>query len=110
MSKVLSKEKNPEIQTKVINRLIYRVEVGVNKVVIHYYAGQDTIGDVAKATSPNFFVFGGSDRLTNGGPDWDRTSDIVAASDALSQLSYGPINSTHYMSGWEKVKGVDGKI
>ncbi len=31
-----------------------------------------------------------SDAITVGGPDWDRTSDPVAASDVLSQLSYGP--------------------
>ena len=44
-----------------------------------------------KPSHPIFFKNIGSRTLQNGGDDWDRTSDLLRARQALSQLSYTPI-------------------
>ncbi len=37
--------------------------------------------------------------MQNGGADRDRTDDLVIANDALSQLSYGPVDEYFYVDG-----------
>ena len=50
VDKVLGKSTNPEVKASIIKRLVHKVEVGIDKVKIHYYAGEDSlqkaVGDV----------------------------------------------------------------
>ena len=50
VSKVLGEKTKPEVKAKVIERLVHKVEVGMDKVRIHYYAGEEflqkAVGDM----------------------------------------------------------------
>ena len=50
VDKIFGKCIKPEVKTKIIKRLVHKVEVGIDKVKIHYYAGEDylqrAVGDV----------------------------------------------------------------
>ena len=50
VSKTLEEKTDPEVKARIIKRLVHKVEVGVDKVKIHYYAGEDflqrAVGDM----------------------------------------------------------------
>ncbi len=45
-NKVLGEGGDPEVQAKIIKRLVHKIEIGMDKVKIHYYAGQYSLGEV----------------------------------------------------------------
>ena len=75
VGKALKEASDPEVKAKIIKRLIHKVEVGVDRVKIHYFVGEDTVG--SGSHSPRSFssmsVCSGS--LTNGGEQGIRTPD-----------------------------------
>ena len=54
---------NSEIKTKIIQKLINRIEIGKNLVRIHYLVGKSSIREICKPLSA------GSNSLTNGAQD-----------------------------------------
>lgn len=88
---------DPDQQARLIRTLVDKIELGAKDLKIHYFVGEDSIQQgLVSLTGPDFVVCNGfkkfssatcSSSLTNGGPYWDRTSDLFAASEALSQLS-----------------------
>jgi site-specific DNA recombinase len=106
----MAQKKDGEVlKSKIIQQLVHKVEIMPNGFKIHFYAGETTLrlksleldqivkGDAQKAQvsgapTSTFFNFQCSKRLTNGGPDRDRTDDLLHAMQALSQLSYRPLN------------------
>ena len=89
-----------EWRSVLINQLIHRIEIGEDRVKIHYHAGQKWIEmgleGKKKPSHPTFLKNIGSRTLQNGGPERDRTADLYTASVALSQLSYGPLLNLQY--------------
>ncbi len=64
---------NPEQKSRIFKRLIGKIEVGENKVKIHYLVGEDWAEKGTGATgrrSLDFAAAGGSRTLTNGRSDW----------------------------------------
>ncbi len=63
-----------EQQTRLIKKLIYRIELGAKDLKIHYFVGDDHIKrELANMASSSFFclnpnVATDSSSLTNGGP------------------------------------------
>ena len=56
IGKALGEYADPEIRAKIIKRLVYKVEIGTDRVKIHYYAGEDLLREaVDSSTAPNFF-------------------------------------------------------
>ena len=75
MGKALREPMMPEIKAKIIKRLVHKVEIGVDKVKIHYYAGEDSFREaLGSPTAPDFFAdsdffkCGGSSTLFSGAP------------------------------------------
>lgn len=76
-------EANSEVKSKIIQRLIHKVEVGVDSVVVHYNVDKRNLGPKIKKpdSRSGFFknssvsnCFNSSNSLTNGAQDW---SDVV---------------------------------
>ena len=64
----------PKIKSRIIQRLVYKVEVGEDSVVVHFNVDKRNLGPKTKKASdleaflsrPNFFYHNGSNSLTNG--------------------------------------------
>ncbi len=115
-------DQNPEIQAEIVRKIVHKIEVLRDGYEIFYHAGLnhysaelgDSPGSAASffaqneqrpASSPRrggsrpHFLFSsksvaGSTLFLNGGPDRDRTDDLLIANEALYQLSYGPARIT----------------
>ncbi len=113
--------RSQEVRAKIVKKLVHKVEFKPGGFRLHYFVGKNEIanseweinqeleqsqlqatgsdGGKGLTLSPvpalnpnkNFFNISGSKRLTNGGPDRDRTDDLLHAMQALSQLSYRPL-------------------
>ena len=58
IGQALEEEKDPEVKAKLLRRLIHKVEVGIDKIRIHYFAGQHNVGGADLNALPNFMVSG----------------------------------------------------
>ena len=91
VSKSLAEEIDAEIRAKILRRLVHKVEVGTDGIVIHYYAGKDSIEGGGDASSPHFFEKKGLCSLTNGRPRGIRTPFSALGKPRSIQLNYGAI-------------------
>ena len=91
VKKGLEEDSTKEWRSKLIRQIIGKIEVGTDRVKIHWRTGEKWVkmGFEGKKQSSNpiFLKKSGSRTIQNGGAYWDRTSDLYRATVALSQLS-----------------------
>lgn len=103
-------ESSVQEKKQMLKKFIRQVEVGVDSVKIHWIVDKDHYkrelalkkaslaaekafeDSVLQSASSDFYFFNdlSSNTLTNGGPDRDRTDDLLHAMQARSQLRYRP--------------------
>ncbi len=67
--KAFKESSNPELRSQIIKRLVHKVEMGIDRINIHFYAGCDRITKDQGAGGPQGLLFFGnkcSKTLTNG--------------------------------------------
>lgn len=69
--KSVFKSSDPKIKSQVIEKLIHKVEVGVDSVKVHYYVGKGHVSreSASVAGSRNLSISVSSNSLTNGAPE-----------------------------------------
>ncbi len=100
------KKANPNQQKKLVRRIFNQLILTESGLQAYYSMAEDSkeIGSDLKKQRPlgsnpdgrfsslkmpmDFLVSNGSPVVTNGGPDWDRTSYLLTASETLYQLRY----------------------
>ena len=62
---------DPKIKAQVIEKMVHKVEVGIDSVKVHYFVGQSHIARESgkKPGSRDFFVSDSSNSLTFGAPE-----------------------------------------
>ena len=73
VGKALGEATEPEAKAKILKRLIHKVEVGTDRVTIHYYVGEDAMGSGSHSSRSYFSESMCSGSLTNGGDGEIRT-------------------------------------
>ena len=105
----LNCQDNPDLLTQVIQKLIHKIEVGADKVVIHYFVGKNKIKresedslfkhfqSVGNTAISNFSrTFCGSNTLQDGAPTRTRTTDTRIFSPLIYQVSKPEIYLSSY--------------
>ena len=66
------RDADASVKDRIIKRLIHKIEVGVDSVVIHYNVDKRNLDPKTKKTSKKeaFYQTIGSNSLTNGAQDW----------------------------------------
>ena len=69
----------PEYKSKLVKRLVQRIEVGKDSVKIHFFTDKNHVTNGLRGglspSEPLFFGVGGSSTLQNGGERWIRTTE-----------------------------------
>lgn len=74
---IANKPGNEPLRTKLIQKLVHKIQITPDGFTIHYRVGRDYIeGELAKTATSKLFLVSGSNSLTDGGCHRARTCDL----------------------------------